>query len=141
MASIRPDLSELLKKVGIDVDTVAFGIHKLLGLPFKALTTEERAEDRQRREEDIKIVQGRFLGEIKGKRHLTEEVISEVSSGKTYFGEEAKNLGLIDELGGKDKALQIAADKAKVVRYKVVDYTQKLEKPRRWPFARLFGDI
>jgi len=139
VTSIRPDFSELLKKIGIDVDAVASGIHKLFGFPFQPLTPEEKQEDRQRREEEIGAIQQSFLAEIKGKRQLTEEAVREISSGKTYLGQEAKNLGLVDELGGKEKALEIAARKANITRYKVIDYTRKLERPRRWPLARLIG--
>jgi len=137
VASIRPDFSEFLKKIGIDVDTVASGIHKLLGLPFKPLSSEEKEEDRQRREEEIKIIQQIFLEGIKEKRSLKENAIEEISSGKTYLGQEAKNLGLIDELGGKEKALEVAAKKANLIRFKIVDYSEMLEKPRR-RLRRLF---
>jgi len=137
VASIRPDFSEFLKKIGIDVDTVASGIHKLLGLPFKPLSSEEKEEDRKRREEEIKIIQQIFLEGIKEKRSLREDVIEEISSGKTYLGQEAKDLGLIDELGGKEKALEVAAKKANLIRFKVVDYSEILEKPRR-RLRRLF---
>jgi protease IV len=135
--SIRPDVSELLEKLGIDIDAVASGVHKLLGLPFKPLTPEEKQEDRQRREEEIRIIQQSFIEKIQEKRKLKEEVIKEISSGKTYLGQEAKNLGLIDELGGKEKALEIAARKANITRYKVVDYSKKLERPRRGLLTRL----
>jgi protease-4 len=137
--SIRPDFSELLKKVGVDVDAVASGIHKLFGIPFTTLTPEEKQEDRQRREEEIKAIQGSFIEEIKGKRHLSEDVIREISSGKTYLGQEAQNLGLVDEIGGRDKAFEVAARRANISKYRVVDYTRKLERPRRWSLARLMG--
>ena len=141
VTSIRPDFSELLKKIGIDMDAVASGMYKLFGLPFKPLTPEEKQEDRQRREEEIKTIQQSFLAEIRGKRRLTEEVIKEISSGKTYLGQEAKNLGLVDEIGGKEKALEVAAEKANITKYKVVDYTKKLERPKRWPLARFLGEF
>lgn len=139
VTSIRPDFSELLKKIGIDVDAVASGIHKLFGLPFKPLTPEEKQEDRQRREEEIRTIQQSFLEEIKGKRQLTEEVIKEISFGKTYLGRQAKNLGLVDELGGREKALEIAAQNANITKYRVVDYTKKLERPKKGVLARLLG--
>jgi len=135
--SMRPDVSELLEKIGIDIDAVASGVHKLLGLPFKTLTPEEKLEDRQRREEEIRTIQQSFLDKIQEKRKLKEEVIKEISSGKTYLGQEAKNLGLIDELGGREKALEIAARKANITKYKVVDYSKKLERPRRGLLSRL----
>ena len=141
VASIRPDFSELLKKIGVDLDTVASGIYKLFGFPFKPLTSEEKQEDRQRREEEIKTIQQSFLGEVKGRRQLTEEVIKEISSGKSYLGQEAKNLGLIDELGGREKALEIAARKANITSFKIVDYTKKLERRKKGPLARLLGEF
>lgn len=55
--SIRPDFSELLKKLGIDVDAVSSGLHKLLGLPFAPLSPEQKEEDRKKREEEIKVIQ------------------------------------------------------------------------------------
>ena len=141
VASIRPDFSELLRKIGVDVDTVASGIHKLLGLPFKPLTSEEKQEDRQRREEEIRTIQQRFINEITAKRKLTEQAIDEISSGKTYLGQEAKGLGLIDELGGKEKASEIAAKKANITKYKIVDYTKKLERPKKRLLTRLFSEF
>jgi protease-4 len=135
--SIRPNFSELLDKIGIDIDAVASGVHKTLGLPFKPLSPEEKHEDRQRREAEIRIIQQSFIRQVQGKRQLTEEVIKEISSGKTYLGQEAKELGLVDELGGREKALDIAAQKANITKYKVVDYTRKLERPRRGIIARL----
>ena len=39
---------------------------------------------------------------------MTEEAIEEISSGKTYLDQEAKTLSFIDELGGREKALEIA---------------------------------
>lgn len=137
--SIRPDLSGLLRKLGIDMDVLASGVHKSLGLPFKALTPEEKQEDRQLRQEEIEAIQQNFLAEVRKNRRLTEEATNEISSGKTYLGSQAKNLGLIDELGRRENAFKIAAEKANITRYRIVDYTKKLEKPRRRLLARLLG--
>jgi len=74
-------------------------------------------------------------------RNLSEKAIEEISSGKTYFGEEAKNLGLVDELGGREKAFGIAAKKAGLKAYKVLDYTEKLKKPRKGILSRLLSEF
>ena len=137
VTSIRPDFSKLLNKLGIDMDVVASGAHKTFSLPFKALTPEEKHEDRQLRQEEIEIIQRSFLAEVKGSRHLTEEAAEQISSGKIYLGEQAKSLGLIDEFGGREKVFEIAAKQADITRYGIVDYTKKLEKHRRKLLARL----
>jgi protease-4 len=133
VASLRPDFSELLKKIGVDVNVITSGIQKRFGFPFIAPTEEERKTT----EEEIKIIQQMFLKEIKGNRNLSDEVIEQISSGRTYFGEEAKNVGLVDELGGKDKAFEIAAKKAGLKAYRILDNTQRLRK--RGILSRLFS--
>jgi protease-4 len=137
VTSIRPDFSKLLNKLGIDMDVVASGAHKTYSLPFKALTPEEKHEDRQLRQEEIEIIQRSFLNEVKENRRLMDEAVGQISSGKIYLGEQAKNLGLVDELGGREEAFGIAAKKAGITRYGTIDYTKKLEKHKRKLLARL----
>ena len=45
-------------------------------------------------------------------RHMTKEAIEKIAEGRVWTGETAKELGLVDELGGIDKALDIAVKKA-----------------------------
>ena len=139
VTSMRPDISELLNKLGIDMNVIATGAHKLFGVPFKPLTSDEKQEDKRWRQEEIELIQKSFLGELTQNRHLTEEVINEISSGKTYLGQQAKEMGLIDEFGGKDEALKTAAEKAGTKTYKVIDYSKKLEKRKRSLLGRMLG--
>jgi protease-4 len=139
VTSMRPDISELLKKLGIDMNVIATGTHKLFGVPFKPLTSDEKQEDKRWRQEEIELIQKSFLEELTQNRHLTEEVINEISSGKTYLGQQAKEMGLIDEFGGKGEALKTAAEKVGIKTYKVIDYSKKLEKRKRSLLGRLLG--
>lgn len=125
VASIRPDFSGLMKKFGIDVDTMSSGIHKLFGLPFKKPTSEEKATVK----EEIETIQKEFIQEIEKNRKLSKEGVNSISSGKIFLGKEAKNLGLIDELGGKARALEIAKEKAGLKAYKIIDYSERIRKP------------
>jgi len=55
-------------------------------------------------------------------RGMSTEAIEKVAEGRVWTGTAAKELGLVDELGGLDKAIEIAAQKAEITSYKVNDY-------------------
>lgn len=62
-----------------------------------------------------------FIGKVAAARGKTPEQINEIAQGRVWSGAQAKELGLVDQLGDLDEAIQAAADKAKlknfVVRY------------------------
>ena len=58
-------------------------------------------------------------------RHMTKEAIEKIAEGRVWTGKTAKELGLVDELGGIDKALDIAVKKADLEGYTVVAYPAK----------------
>ncbi len=49
-----------------------------------------------------------FTGKVADGRRLPKEKVLEIAKGRIWSGQEAKNLGLIDELGGYDTALKLA---------------------------------
>lgn len=124
--SLRPDFTELLKKFGMDIETFASGIHKTLGLPFQKSTPEEKEILKQ----ELDIIYQHFLQEVAKNRNLSEEIVKEISTGKIYLGEEAKKIGLIDILGGKNEALKAAQEIAKLKTYQIIDYNKKIGQPK-----------
>lgn len=58
-------------------------------------------------------------------REMTTEAIEKIAEGRVWTGATAKELGLVDELGGLDKALEIAAKKAGVEAYSTITYPAK----------------
>lgn len=58
-------------------------------------------------------------------REMTTEAIEKIAEGRVWTGATAKELGLVDELGGLDKALEIAAGKAGVEAYSTITYPAK----------------
>lgn len=125
VVSIRPDFSELMRKFGIDVETMASGIFKTLGFPYRKISPEEREVLKQ----ELDTIHKYFLEEISANRKLKKEVVKEISSGKIYFGSEAKELGLIDYLGGKKEAMELLSKMAKLKTYRIVDYDKRMGKP------------
>ena len=53
-----------------------------------------------------------FVSRCAEGRNMTKEAIEKVAEGRVWTGEAAKELGLVDELGGIDTALEIAVKKA-----------------------------
>lgn len=118
------DLSELLKKVGVQDDT-------MLSRPLKGMGSLTRPIG----EEERKIFQGlindtfdRFKGIIKEGRPKFKQdpdALEKAATGQVFTAEQAKNLGLIDEIGFVEEAVERAIELAKlnksdvrVVRYK-----------------------
>ena len=58
-------------------------------------------------------------------RGMTTEAIEKIAEGRVWTGATAKELGLVDELGGLDKAIEIAAKKAEVENYSIINYPTK----------------
>ena len=58
-------------------------------------------------------------------RKMATEAIEKIAEGRVWTGATAKELGLVDELGGLDKALEIAAEKAGVEAYSTITYPAK----------------
>lgn len=66
-----------------------------------------------------------FLTRCSDGRGISMEELDKIAQGRVWTGSTAKELGLVDELGGLDKALEIAVAKAGVDAYTVMNYPQK----------------
>ena len=63
-----------------------------------------------------------FIKKIAENKDMNPNDLSKLAYGKKYNGNEAKNLGLIDEIGNKNKAVKLAASKGNASNYTVVNY-------------------
>ena len=62
---------------------------------------------------------------LAGQQVISMEELDKIAQGRVWTGSTAKELGLVDELGGLDKALEIAIAKAGVDAYTVMSYPKK----------------
>ncbi len=122
--SIRPDIGELMKKFGIDVETLKTGIYKGLGLPYEKPTEEER----ELMKKELDEIQDSFLNAVAKNRKLDDTNVKELSTGKVYLGREAKEMGLIDHLGGKELAIRMAKERSGIKKEKIIDYGERKRK-------------
>lgn len=63
-----------------------------------------------------------FLGVVSTGRHMTKEDVHKIAQGRIWLGNTAKQIGLVDELGDLNKAIEICAKQAKVKDYSLTNY-------------------
>jgi protease-4 len=118
---IVPMVNRTMKdKFGITFDTVRTGKHSAFGTPFIPFSEEEKRMVQQ----EIDRIYADFLERVSKGRGMSTEAVHEVAQGRVWPGNKALEIGLIDGLGGMDRALQAAASIAKVEKYRVVEYPQ-----------------
>lgn len=89
------------------------------------LTRPFNAEEREAMQNYINNGYKLFVKRCADGRGMTTEAIEKIAEGRVWTGATAKELGLVDELGGLDRALEIAAQKADVETYSVINYPSK----------------
>ena len=116
-----PNVKELADKVGITYDVVKTNKFADFGNLMRPFNNDEKVLMQ------MMITEGydTFLTRCAEGRHMTKEAIGKIAEGRVWTGETAKKLGLVDELGGIDKALDIAVKKANLNGYTVVSYPEK----------------
>ena len=121
---LRPDLTALMEKIGVDVNVSKTGKNKDMGSPFRQATEEE-----QKITQDlIDQLAAQFLNRIAEHRKIDPKNLKEISSARIYLAPDALNLGLVDRIGYLNEAVSEAkklADlpkDAKVVVYRRTAY-------------------
>ena len=99
------DLSRVFERIGIRFDTVKSGVYKDILSPDRPLSPEERAL----LQELIDSSYGQFVRVVAEGRSMTEEAVRGFADGRVFSGEQAKTLGLVDELGDEDHARRLTA--------------------------------
>ena len=116
-----PNVKELTDKIGLSYDVVKTNKYADFGNIMRPFSEGEKALLQ------MMVAEGydTFITRCAEGRHTTKEAIEKIAEGRVWTGEAAKELGLVDELGGIDKALDIAVAKARVGGYTIVSYPEK----------------
>ena len=144
-----PNMKGLTDKVGLTFDVVKTNKFSDLGALGRGLNADEQALIQM----TINNGYDTFLSRCAEGRKMSKANIGRIAEGRVWTGEKAKKIGLVDELGGIDKAIEIAAKKAKLKEYSVLSYPEKKdffssifkEKPTHYIESRLmesnFGEF
>jgi protease-4 len=100
----KPDASRLLDKLGIDVEVYKTTDRADADALYRPFTDSERAE----MERNLRQFYDMFLDRVATGRKLTKSTVDRAGQGRVWTGEQAKENGLVDELGGLRQALGYA---------------------------------
>ncbi len=103
-------VSELLHKLGVTGDSAQRGANAAMFSVFEDFSPAGR----QRLDTFLDEVYGGFKQHVADGRHLSADQVEAAAKGRVWSGEEAKEKGLVDELGGYDVALRLAKEAAQI---------------------------
>jgi protease IV len=98
----RPNVAGFLARLGINTATVSRG--KFADLDN--LTTPLTPEGRQKLLSELDLIYKVFVARVASGRNLSAERVDDVGRGRVWTGAQARDLGLVDELGGLRTAVQ-----------------------------------
>ena len=123
---------ELLERVGLSTGTVEHGAHALMYSARRGFSDAER----ERLAATIDAIYDDFVAKVASGRQRPASEVEEVARGRVWTGRDAREVGLVDELGGMRDAVRIARTRgglpehAPVVRALHVPPLARLTRPK-----------
>ena len=126
------DMSELItQKVGVKFDVVKTNALSDMGTMARPMNAEEG----QLMQSMVERGYETFTGRVAMGRKMKIEDVTAIAEGRVWTGEQAKERGLVDQLGNLDAAIKVAAKLAKLEKYNRVNYPE----PEPW-YQSLLSD-
>ena len=127
-----PNMNDFYKSnFGITFDTVKTNDYADMGI-YRKLTSFER----QKIQQGIKEVYETFITKVGEGRGISKKQVNEIGQGRVWSGYDAKKIGLIDEFGGIEKAIELAAELAELDEYRTISLPKQKD-----PFTEFIDDI
>jgi protease-4 len=127
------EISGLMQKYNVTYERLVAGKYKDIGSPYKKLTDEERSI----LEEQLNSAHETFVEEVARNRGLSVIAVKQLATGEPIIGTRAKELGLVDAIGGKDEAVSYIEQHLNITA-SIVEYREKVSLLDM--LTRLMGD-
>ena len=98
------------QKLGANIQSTSAGRHAEINSPARPYNAEEV----KKLQEQLQAFYDQFVEKVADARHTTPEKIDAIAQGRVWTGLQAKQNTLVDELGGLDRAIAIAKQRAKI---------------------------
>ena len=128
----KPNLHGLYDKIGITKDEISRGRFADIDSDYQPLSDAGRAKLKEGIDAEYKD----FIIKVAAGRHRRFEDIEPVAQGRAWLGSQAKNNGLVDEIGGLDRAVELVKKKAGIAPGEAVNLV--MYPPRRSLLEMLF---
>lgn len=112
---VLPNGKQLADNLGINAEQVTTNANAITYSFFEPLNTTQR----EFLKEGIFDIYELFKTRVAQGREMTMEEVEAIAQGRVWTGADALNIGLVDELGGLDVALQRAAEAAGIQNYQI----------------------
>lgn len=120
----RPKVTGLMQKIGVDVEVNKSGTDKDMGSPFRPTSAKEEKIFQELTDQ----LGDRFINKVASHRNLDPEALARISTARVFLANEALDLGLVDQIGylenAVDQAKKLAGlgEDAKVIVYRRTEY-------------------
>lgn len=98
------------EKLGARVESTMVGKHADMNSPVKPYAPD----DARKLDEQLQAFYDQFVEKVAESRHSTPEKIDLLAQGRVWTGQQASQNGLVDTLGGLDRAILVAKERAKI---------------------------
>jgi protease-4 len=106
----KPNLHGLYDKIGVTKDGISRGRFADIDSDYVPLSDAARAKLK----EGIDVEYRDFISKVATARHRRFEDIEPIAQGRAWLGSQAKGNGLVDEIGGIDRAIELVKKKANI---------------------------
>ncbi|NJR49564.1 MAG: signal peptide peptidase SppA [Leptolyngbyaceae cyanobacterium CSU_1_3] len=107
---LQPNIQKIANQNGLTWDVVKTGRFA----DSQTITRPKRPEELKLVQRSVDKIYDQFLTKVSNSRKLQKNKVAEIAQGRVWSGAQAKSLGLVDELGGLNAAIQDAAKRAKL---------------------------
>lgn len=104
------NFEELFAKLGVRQTSIASGRFKDAGSPFRPMSPEDKAYF----EGLVRDLHVQFVADVAAGRNMTVPAVAALADGRVLTGRQARDAGLVDELGGFDEAMALLRSMARV---------------------------
>jgi protease-4 len=125
----------VFNKLGATIDSVKNGKNAEMFAAAKPFSPSEAAKI----EEQLQAFYDQFVEKVAEARHTTPEKIDAVGQGRVWTGSQARQIGLVDAIGGLDRAIALAKQRAKIPQDQEVEIVNY--PPRRSVFEILSDQL